>query len=307
MPPGVDAGPERGRGPAARVQPDQAAPARYNVRYRDDNRTPGWPCPWPTRSPGRGSSAGQAQGDQVLRPLRPRLRDPGDPGSPLRTFPMRTCSKGCSTGTGAWAGPASCSTSTSARGRAWATSPRGAPARSSRTSWPSWTAAPGRPCSGWRPRCARPPSSSTSSWRPGCATSWAASARPWSASRWCPPAPRTSTSPPSPRTTWRRPSRCSSSAGAGWWAGAGSWSTRSRPSTPPPWPPPSSSSYGDRADEIPREVFLPVQPEGADGLRAWLAGLRGGPVDFRVPRRGRSGPCWRRWRPTPARPSPPTS
>src|SRR5215216_807417 len=44
--------------------------------------------------------------------------------------------------------------------------------------------------------------------------------------------------------------------------------------------------YGDRADEVPREVLLPVQPEGADGLRAWLAGLRGGPVDFRVPRRG---------------------
>src|SRR5215207_448950 len=35
-----------------------------------------------------------------------------------------------------------------------------------------------------------------------------------------------------------------------------------------------------------RGRFLPVQPEGADGLRAWLAGLRGGPVDFRVPRRG---------------------
>src|SRR5215203_5834505 len=44
--------------------------------------------------------------------------------------------------------------------------------------------------------------------------------------------------------------------------------------------------YGDRADEVPREVFLPVPPDGADALRAWLAGLRGGPVDFRVPRRG---------------------
>src|SRR4029450_9695548 len=44
--------------------------------------------------------------------------------------------------------------------------------------------------------------------------------------------------------------------------------------------------YGDRADEVPREVFLPVLPEGADALRAWLAGLRGGPVDLRVPRRG---------------------
>ena len=49
--------------------------------------------------------------------------------------------------------------------------------------------------------------------------------------------------------------------------------------------------YGDRADEVPREVFLPVLPEGADGLRAWLAGLRGGPVDLRVPRRGEAGPA----------------
>jgi excinuclease ABC subunit C len=44
--------------------------------------------------------------------------------------------------------------------------------------------------------------------------------------------------------------------------------------------------YGDRADEVPREVLLPVEPEGADALRTWLAGIRGGPVDFRVPRRG---------------------
>jgi excinuclease ABC subunit C len=44
--------------------------------------------------------------------------------------------------------------------------------------------------------------------------------------------------------------------------------------------------YGDRADEVPREVLLPVEPDGAEALRAWLAGLRGGPVDFRVPRRG---------------------
>ena len=44
--------------------------------------------------------------------------------------------------------------------------------------------------------------------------------------------------------------------------------------------------YGDRGDEAPREVFLPVLPDGADALRAWLAELRGGPVDFRVPRRG---------------------
>jgi excinuclease ABC subunit C len=44
--------------------------------------------------------------------------------------------------------------------------------------------------------------------------------------------------------------------------------------------------YGDRDDEVPREILLPVLPDGADALRQWLAGLRGGPVDFRVPQRG---------------------
>ena len=44
--------------------------------------------------------------------------------------------------------------------------------------------------------------------------------------------------------------------------------------------------YGDRADEVPREVFLPVLPEGSDPLRAWLSEARGGPVDLRVPQRG---------------------
>jgi excinuclease ABC subunit C len=44
--------------------------------------------------------------------------------------------------------------------------------------------------------------------------------------------------------------------------------------------------YGDRPDEVPHEVLLPVLPDGADALRAWLAEARGGPVDFRVPQRG---------------------
>jgi excinuclease ABC subunit C len=44
--------------------------------------------------------------------------------------------------------------------------------------------------------------------------------------------------------------------------------------------------YGDREDEVPREILLPVLPDGADALRKWLAGLRGGPVDLRVPQRG---------------------
>ena len=50
--------------------------------------------------------------------------------------------------------------------------------------------------------------------------------------------------------------------------------------------------YGERTDDepgaadVPREILLPVLPEGADTLAAWLAGLRRGPVDFRVPQRG---------------------
>jgi excinuclease ABC subunit C len=44
--------------------------------------------------------------------------------------------------------------------------------------------------------------------------------------------------------------------------------------------------YGERLDEVPREVLLPVLPEGAEALRQWLSGLRGRPVDFRVPQRG---------------------
>jgi excinuclease ABC subunit C len=44
--------------------------------------------------------------------------------------------------------------------------------------------------------------------------------------------------------------------------------------------------YAEQGDEVPREILLPVQPEGAEALAAWLAGVRGGPVSFRVPRRG---------------------
>ena len=44
--------------------------------------------------------------------------------------------------------------------------------------------------------------------------------------------------------------------------------------------------YAEQGDEVPREILLPVEPEGAEALAAWLAELRGGPVSFRVPRRG---------------------
>jgi excinuclease ABC subunit C len=44
--------------------------------------------------------------------------------------------------------------------------------------------------------------------------------------------------------------------------------------------------YGERLDEVPPQVLLPVMPDGAEALRDWLAGLRGGRVEFRVPQRG---------------------
>jgi excinuclease ABC subunit C len=44
--------------------------------------------------------------------------------------------------------------------------------------------------------------------------------------------------------------------------------------------------YGEQGEEVPREILLPVEPADAPTLRAWLATLRGRPVDFRVPRRG---------------------
>ncbi|MGH2794871.1 MAG: excinuclease ABC subunit UvrC [Actinomycetota bacterium] len=39
-------------------------------------------------------------------------------------------------------------------------------------------------------------------------------------------------------------------------------------------------------EEIPREILVPVIPSDADVLKAWLAGKRGGRVEFRVPQRG---------------------
>ncbi len=45
--------------------------------------------------------------------------------------------------------------------------------------------------------------------------------------------------------------------------------------------------YGGEVGEgVPREVLVPVLPDDADALAAWLSGLRGSRVDLRVPRRG---------------------
>ncbi|MDQ4500956.1 excinuclease ABC subunit UvrC [Sinomonas sp. ASV322] len=47
--------------------------------------------------------------------------------------------------------------------------------------------------------------------------------------------------------------------------------------------------YGAQAEtdaRIPREVLVPVMPDDAEQLTAWLSGLRGAKVDLRVPQRG---------------------
>ncbi|MFB0834160.1 excinuclease ABC subunit UvrC [Arthrobacter halodurans] len=46
--------------------------------------------------------------------------------------------------------------------------------------------------------------------------------------------------------------------------------------------------YGENADSdrLPREVLVPVEPENAEQVAAWLRGLRGAAVSLRVPRRG---------------------
>ncbi len=43
---------------------------------------------------------------------------------------------------------------------------------------------------------------------------------------------------------------------------------------------------GESSDGVPREVLVPVLPDDAEALSAWLAGIRGHRVDLRVPRRG---------------------
>jgi excinuclease ABC subunit C len=43
---------------------------------------------------------------------------------------------------------------------------------------------------------------------------------------------------------------------------------------------------GESSEGVPREVLVPVLPDDADALQAWLAGIRGSRVDVRVPQRG---------------------
>ncbi|WP_299445366.1 excinuclease ABC subunit UvrC [uncultured Phycicoccus sp.] len=43
---------------------------------------------------------------------------------------------------------------------------------------------------------------------------------------------------------------------------------------------------GESSEGVPREVLVPVLPDDADALSAWLTGIRGGRVAVRVPQRG---------------------
>ena len=131
----VDPGAQRGRGADARVQPHQAAPApvQHPAARRQE-------LPVPGHHPRRGVAAGdgdagpQAQGRAVLRPLRPRLRHPGDARPAAAHVPdPHVLAATSSTSTSGWAGRACCSTSRSARARASARSTRTATTSSCRS------------------------------------------------------------------------------------------------------------------------------------------------------------------------------
>ncbi len=179
--------------------------------------------PVPRRHPRRrvappdGDARSQAQGRALLRALRARLRHPRDPRPAAAHVPAaHLLGQQVRRSTSASAARACCSTSRSARDRAWARSPTeeydqhvaGPPAvprrrhrrRGRRTS---------------RPACTRRPASSSSSRRPGSATGSPASRRPSRSSRWWRSAPRTSTCSGSPTTSSRPRCRCSSCARPG--------------------------------------------------------------------------------------------
>ena len=185
---------------------------RYNVRYRDDKSYPWLAVPLADEIPRPRVERGpKRKGTKYFGPyahayaIRETLIS-------LRTFPMRTCSRGVRPAP-APAGPASCSTSTSAPDPASARSPRRAPADRrglrdlhGRAHPADPAAAGGRDAPGRRGAqlragglAARPVGQ-----RPQGHGTPAGKLRPGGLRML-----------PSPRTTWKRPSRCSSSAGAG--------------------------------------------------------------------------------------------
>ena len=228
----MDHGPQRGRGPDARVLVDQGArPALQRPPARRQE------LPVPGRDRRRAVAAGardarpQAQGHPLLRSLRPRLRHPRharraaavvpdphvQPGevpparAPRPAVPavphrevLRTVRRRDRRDAVPPAGQRAVRLPRR-RHRTDRQAPRRRDARGGRRSWSSRR-------------------------RPACATAWPPSGGPSSASRWWPSAPRTSMSSASPRTSWRPRCRCSTSARVGSSGARASSSTRSRTS-----------------------------------------------------------------------------
>ena len=117
---------------------------RFNVRYRDDKSYPSLAVTLNEEYPRLQVMRGpKKQGRPVLRPVRPRLGDPRDPGPAAAGVPgPHLLATGCSSGPARSAGPACSATSASAARRASAGSAPTSTARSSRTSATSWPARP---------------------------------------------------------------------------------------------------------------------------------------------------------------------
>ena len=226
----MDDCPQRGRGADARVLVDQGAqPAVQHPPARRQE------LPVPRRDRRRAVAAGdgdarpQAQGDPLLRPVRPRLRHPRHPRRAAALVPDPHLQPGeVPPARAARPARACCTTSRSAPGRASARSRRCRTASWSPSCATSSRATPSRSSSASTPRCARPRRRWSSRRRPGCATGCSRCGGRSSASRWWPTRPRTSTSSASPATSWRRRCRCSTCARAGSSAARGWSSTRSR-------------------------------------------------------------------------------
>ena len=221
----VDRGGQRGRGPPARAQPHQAAPAPLQrpAEGRQELPVAGRHRQRRVAPPGGGPGP-QAQRGALLRPLRQRRGHPGRPSTcscaPSRCAPARTPS---SAATSAWGGPACCSTSSGARGRASARSTTRSTTGWWPTSSPSSAGDTGRARAAARGRDARgvgSPGVRAGARPPGQARGRADGR---GASRWSSAGPRTSTSSAWPRTSWRPPCRSSTSAGQGGGPARSSW------------------------------------------------------------------------------------
>ena len=228
----MDDGAQRGRGADARVLVDQGArpalqrpPARrqeLSVPRRHRRRAV------PT---GAGDARAQAQGDPLLRALRPRLRHPRDARRAVALVPDPHVQPGEVPAASAPrpAVPAVPHREVLRSVRRRDRRGRPPPARRGAVRVPRRRYGADRQAP--RPGDARGgDGAGVREGGPRSATAWARCAARSSASRSSPTATRTSTSSASPTTSWRRRCRSSTSAGAGSSVATASSSTRSRTS-----------------------------------------------------------------------------